>query len=179
MARPIRATVAALALLAGPSASPSPPAKYLVKGTLELDGAVLDRDMELRADVWVERGAAPGELVLRLVSQGHECRLAATRDRAGALAFAPGQACVLDIRSPEANGRVEVRLRSGRGRLSEDELSLALSSAVSGALILGPGPPVRVLGLVVPGTGGTEVPVRGEARATAEGRRDRSRAAER
>lgn len=179
MLRRARPVLALLALVAGtPSASYSAPAKYLMKGTLEVAGTAVDREEELRADAWVEPGAGPGDLVLRLAFQGHECRLAATRDRAGLLSFAPGQTCVLDIRSPEANGRVEVRLRSGRGRLSEDDLSLVLSSDVSGALTIGSAP-IQVLGRTVPGTGGTEVPLRGEARATAEGRRDRSRAAER
>ena len=178
MLRRARPVLALLALAAGtPSASSSTPAKYLVRGTLKVAGTALDREMELRADAWVEPGAGPGDLVLRLASLGHECRLAATRDRAGVLVFAPGQVCILDVRSPEANGCVEVRLRSGRGRLSEEDLSLALSSDVSGTLTVGSGPPIQVLGRTVPGTGGTEVPLRGEARATAEGRRDRSRAA--
>ena len=182
MRRSPRLALAALALAlvaAAPSASSSPPATYRMKGTLVVAGTALDREMELRADAVAEPGPGPGDVVLRLGSQGYECRLAARRDHDGALAFAPGQVCVLDIRSPDANGRVEVRLKSGRGRLREEDLSLALASDVSGALTIGSGQPIQVLGRTVPGTGGAEIPVRGEARATAEGRRDRSRAAER
>jgi hypothetical protein len=175
-----RLALAALALVAAiAGASPSAPPTYRMRGTLRVAGTALDRDMELHADARVEPGPAPGEVTLRLGSQGHECRFAAKRDHVGALVFAAGQVCILDIRSPEANGRVEVRLRSGRGLLREEDLSLDLSSDVSGALTIGSGPPIQVLGQTVPGTGSAEIPVRGEARASAEGRRDRSRAAER
>lgn len=173
-----RAALAAIAALALVGASPSRRATYRMQGTVHFAGAALDRDMELHADAVVEPGAGPGDVVLHLASMGHRCRVVARRDAAGTLAFPPGQACVLDIHSTGAQGRVEVRLASGRGRLREEDLSLSFRSELSGAVMVASGRPKVILGRTVPGTGGSKIPVRGEARATAEGRRDHSRAAE-
>ena len=174
-----RAALVAIGALALVGASPRPRATYRMHGTVHLAGAALGRDMELHADAVVEPGAGPGDVVLHLASMGHRCRVFAKRDAAGALAFPPGQTCVLDIRTPDAQGRVEVRLASGRGRLREEDLSLWLRSELSGAVTVGSGRPAVLLGRPVPGTGASKIPVRGEARAIAEGRRDHSRAAER
>ncbi len=173
-----RVALAAIAALALVGASPSRRAIYRMQGTVHVASTAFDRDMELHADAVVEPGPGPGDVVLHLASMGYQCRVVARRDAAGTLAFPPGQVCVLDIRSPEAQGRVQVRLTSGRGRLREEDLSLSFRSELSGAVTVGSGPPIIVLGRTVPGTGGVEIPVRGEARATAEGRRDRSRAAQ-
>lgn len=173
-----RAALAAIGALAVVGASPRPRATYRMHGTIHFAGAALARDMELHADAVVEPGAGPGDVVLHLASMGQRCRVVARCDAAGMLAFPPGQACVLDIRSPNAQGRVEVRLASGGGRLREKDLSLSLRSELSGAVTVGSGRPVVVLGRPVPGTGSSTIPVHGEARATAEGRRDHSRAAE-
>ncbi len=173
-----RAALSAFAALALVGAFPASRATYRMHGTVHLHGDALDHDMDLHADAVVEPGTGPGEVVIRLASMGHRCRVVARRDAAGALAFQAGQACVLDIRSPEVQGRIEVRLASGSGRLREGDLSLSLRSELSGTLAVGSGRPVVVLGRTVPGTGASTIPIRGEAQATAEGRRDHSRAAE-
>ena len=150
-----------------------------MQGTVHVTGSGLDRDIDLHADAVVEPGPGPAEVILKIAAQDHDCRLVARRDAGGALAFAPGQSCAIDVRSPDTTGHVEATLTSGSGRIREEGLSLALAARISGALTVGAGPPLVVLGQTVPGTGGTQIPVKGEARATAEGRRDRSRAAER
>ncbi|HEU4381869.1 MAG TPA: hypothetical protein VFR85_00090 [Anaeromyxobacteraceae bacterium] len=174
-----RAALSIVAVLALVGASPARRATYRMHGTVQIHGTALDRDMELHADAVVEPGPGPDEVVVHLASMGYPCRVVASRDAAGALAFPPGQTCVVHVRSPDAQGRIEIRLASGRGRLREEDLSLSFRSELSGTVTVGSGRPMAVLGRTVPGTGGSEIPVRGEARATAEGRRDHSRAAER
>ncbi len=174
-----RAALTAIGALALAGASPWPRATYRMHGTAHFAGAAIGRDMELHADAVVEPGAGPGDVVLHLAAMGHRCRVVARRDAAGTLAFPAGQVCLLDIRSPDAQGRVEARLAWGRGRLTEEDLSLSLRSELSGAVTVASGRPAVVLGRQVPGTGGSTIPIRGEARATARGRRDHSRAAER
>jgi hypothetical protein len=83
------------------------------------------------------------------------------------LSFRPGQRCVVDVREPEVRGSVALVLRTGGGRIDGEVLSLDLSFDVSGDLALGTG------GAFLP-----PMPVEGEGRAIAEGRRDRSRAAQ-
>ncbi len=173
-----RVPLAAIAALALVGAAPSRREIYRLHGTVHIASTPFDRDMELHADAVVEPGPGQRDVVLHLASMGYRCRFVATRDAAGTLAFPPGQACVLEIRSPEARGRVQVRLTSGRGRLREEDLSVAFTSELSGAVTVSAGSPLIVFGRTVPGTRGAEIPVRGEARAIAEGRRDHSRAAE-
>lgn len=168
--------MAALVLV---GASPSRRATYRMHGAVHVAGAALVRDMELHADAVVEPGAGTGEVLLHLAAVGHRCKLVARRDAAGSLTFPPGQVCVLEIRSSEAQGRVEVHLASGSGRQREEDLSLSFRSELSGAVRVGSGWPAAVLGLTAPGTGDSKIPIGGEAQATAEGRRDHSRAAER
>ncbi len=174
-----RAALAAIGALALAGASPWPRATYRMHGTVHFSGAALGRDVELHADAVVEPAAGPGQVVLHLAAMGYRCRLVARRDAAGALVFPPGQTCALDIRSPDVQGRVEVRLESGQGRLREEDLWLSLRSELSGAVAVGSGRPIVVIGRPVPGTGGSKMAIRGEARATAQGGRDHSRAAER
>ena len=173
-----RATWSAVAALALVGAVSAGGATYRMHGTVRFHGPAMEHDMELHADAVVEPGPGPGDVVIHLASMGNRCRVVATLAAAGALAFPPGQACVLDIRSPDARGRIEIRLASGSGRLREEDLSLSFRSELSGTVTVGSGRPMVFLGRTVPGTGSSTIPVRGEARATAEGRRDHSRAAE-
>jgi hypothetical protein len=177
---PIRHWVrlAAIAGLALAGAAPSRREIYRLHGTVHVVSTALDRDTELHADAVVQPGPGRRDVVLHLASMGYHCRVVATRDSAGTLAFPPGQECVLEISSPEARGRVQVRLTSGRGRLREEDLSVAFTSELSGAVTVGSAPPLLVLRPKVPGTGGVQIAVRGEARVIADGRRDHSRAAE-
>jgi hypothetical protein len=173
-----RVQLAAIAGLALVGAAPSRREIYRLHGTVHVASSVLDRDMELHADAVVQPGSRQRDVVLHLASMGYHCRVVAARDAAGTLAFPPGQECVVEISSPEARGRVQVRLTSGRGRLREEELSLAFTSELSGAVTVGSALPLIVLGRRVPGSGGAQIPVHGEARVMADGRRDHSRASE-
>ena len=172
-----RAALWAVVALVLVGALPARGPTYRMHGTVHFHAAGMDHDMELHADAVVEPGPGPGDVVIHLASMGNHCRVAARRDAAGALAFRPGQTCVLDIRSPDAQGRIEVRLASGHGLLREEDLSLSIRSELSGTLTVGSGRPTVVLGRTVPGTD-SKIPITGEAVAKADGRRDHSRATE-
>jgi hypothetical protein len=90
-------------------------------------------------------------------------------DGAGAIAFAPGQRCPVEVKQPEARGRVEARLRDGGGRLDGAELALSLSFELEGGLSTRIG---QVGLLDMPGVWSPEVPVRGSVEASGTGRRD-------
>ncbi len=143
-----------------------------IRGTYRMQGVAhvaalpaIERDVELHADAILEPGARAGEVRAHFAAQGHVCDLLARIDLAGALWFEAGQRCTIDVDYPDARGRIEARLGSGHGRLQGDRLALELSWELSGILSLGTTTPA--------------VRVRGEARATAEGKRDESRATER
>jgi hypothetical protein len=182
---PAALAAAALVAVAGSSAA-APPADairgtYRLKGTARVDaGPVLSREVEVRADAVLRRGDRPRALRIRLAAEGHACELDATLDERGELAFAAGQRCAFDVRDPGARGRVNAALREGRGRLRERVLALELVWDLSGALSLRTRERVEVLGREVdlPAAWTPELPVRGEARARAEGARDDSRGAE-
>jgi hypothetical protein len=173
------AALAAAGLVAGTTAAAAPsPAS--ARGTYRLHGKarastppLLDRELDVHADAVLSPGRGPREVRARLAAQGQRCDLVAKLDDAGALTFEPGQRCVLEVDAPDARGRLDARLRSGRGRLGDGDLSLDLSWQVSGALS------VRVTAgspaMGIPETWAPVVPVRGEARGTAQGRRDESR----
>jgi hypothetical protein len=193
MRAPGRAALSILACLAaGPglaagAAGAAAPAAPDVLGTYRLRcRALIDarpfpaRDEELHADAVLVRGGGASEIRLRLAGDGFACDLAAKLGADGALAFAPGQRCVADLRSDEVDGRVEARLRAGTGRVHEDVLTLDLAFTLTGSVQVRSGGALDALSAVVPvpGAGGEPVPVSGEARGRGEGRRDRSRAAE-
>jgi hypothetical protein len=153
---------------------------YRLQGTARLDARPFPaRDEELHADAVLAPGAAPGQLRVRLSGEGLSCELIATLGADGALAFAPGQRCPAELQGGEAEGKLEGRLLSGSGRVSEEALSLELAFSLSGAVRLRAGGALDSVGgfLALPGTGGSDLPVRGEVRGRAQGRRDRSRAA--
>ncbi len=158
-----------------------------VRGTYRLQGTAhvaarpaLEEDVEIHADAILRPGPGPRDVRARLAMEGQSCDLAATLGEGGALVFAKGQRCVLDLRGPDARGRIEARLRSGDGRIRDGALELAMAWELGGTLSVRTTSRMQVLGREVdlPETWTPEVPVRGEARATAEGRRDRSRAAQ-
>jgi hypothetical protein len=170
-----------------PDATRRPPAAreddvrgtYRLRGTARISAQpMLDGAEEVFADALLEPGGGAGEVRARISAEGQACELLARRESGGALAFAPGQRCDLAVRSEGARGRVEARLRSGKGTLRGGLLALELSFELSGTVSLRTSRPVEILGRTVdvPETWSPELPVRGEARATAEGRRDESRA---
>lgn len=152
---------------------------YRLAGTARVDaGPVLSRSVEARADAVLSPGSGPRAVRARLVAQGHACVLDATLGEGGALAFEPGQRCAVDVSEPDARGRVEARLRSGRGRCEGGKLTLDLAFDLEGALALHTAQRVEVMGSTIelPAAWTPELPLRGEARAVAEGKRDESRA---
>jgi hypothetical protein len=150
---------------------------YRLHGTARVAATPLpERDLELHADALLEPGSSPRQVRIRVAAEGYACDLVARLDDAGALAFEPGQRCLVALASPGARGRVEATLRSGRGQLADDHLALELACDLAGSVSLKAGGG-RVLGAEVPATWMPPVPVQGEARAAAEGDRDRSRAA--
>jgi hypothetical protein len=178
-----RATILAIAAAglawgAPTAAAPSPASAsgtYRLQGTARISTPpLLDRNLEVRADAVLSAGRGPREVRARLAAQGQRCELVARLDETGALAFDPGQRCAVEVDGPDTRGRLDARLRSGRGRVGDGDLALDLTWEVSGTLR------VRVTGgsavLGIPETWGPEVKVRGEARGTARGRRDQSRA---
>ncbi len=152
---------------------------YRLRGTARVAlGTILDREVELHADAILDRGASAGEVIVHVDAEGYGCDLVARLDAAGALTFAAGQQCMVRISSPDARGRLEARLRSGRGRVGAGRLSLDLSGDVDGTLQRRTGG-VRVLGQELPQGWTPELPVRGPVEASAAGTVDRSRAAQR
>ncbi len=153
---------------------------YRLQGTARMDVRPFPaRDEELHADAELAPGAATGELRVRLSGEGLTCELVATLSADGALAFAPGQRCPAELRGGEAEGKVEGWLLAGSGRVRKELLTLELSFSLAGAVRLRAGGTLDALGglLALPGAGGSDLPVRGEVHARAQGRRDRSRAA--
>lgn len=181
------AAAAALALSAAAAAAAPSPADavrgtYRLVGTAKVDaGPVLSRRVEARADAVVSRGASARAVRVRVLAEGRSCELAATVGEGGALAFEAGQRCAFDVSDPDARGHVEARLRSGAGRCEGGRLSLDLAFELGGTLAIRTGQRVEVMGQTIelPQAWTPELPVRGEARATAEGKRDDSRAGER
>jgi hypothetical protein len=151
---------------------------YRMVGTARVTASPLPgQSTELRADAVLRPGAGPRQIRARLAAQGHACELSGRLDPDGAIAFDAGQRCQVDLDGPEARGRVEARLQSGRGQLTGRDLSLDLTWEIAGTVSLSTGG-VRMPGLdlEVPATWTPATPVRGEARATATGTRDDSRA---
>jgi hypothetical protein len=182
----IAPVLAAAALALGAPPADATPAS--VRGVYRLSGtAVIDvrpafhREVEARADAVLDPGRGPRDLRLRVAAQGHACELAARLEPDGAVTLEPGQRCAVEVRDPEARGRLDLRLRSGRGRVdpARDRLALELAFDVSGALSLRASVGAQVFGVDLGDAWMPEVPASGVARATAEGGRDHSRAGSR
>ncbi len=171
-------------LLATAPAHGAPPdvhGTYRLQGTAQVDAQPFpSREDEIHADAVLSPGARAGQVHIHLAGQGVVCELSASLDAAGRLALAQGQRCIADLSSDQTEGQVEARLVSGAGRVRGEVLELELAFALSGSVRLRTGGSLDALGraLSLPGAGGDPVPVRGEARGRAEGRRDRSRAAQ-
>ncbi len=173
--------LALLAAAAGARADVTPESArgvYRMAGSARVTASPLPGErMELRADAVLRPGDGPRRISARLAAQGHTCELAGRLAPDGTLAFDEGQRCLLDLDDPGARGHVEGRLRSGSGRLAGRDLSLDLAFDLSGTVSVSAGG-LRVPGLgEVPPSWTPPTPVRGDARATASGTRDDSRAA--
>lgn len=183
-----RALLAALPLLAAapgfPAAAPGATPES-ARGTYRMTVAARvnapplpGQGMEVRADAVLRPDAGPRRIRARLAAQGHACELSGRLEPGGAIAFDAGQRCPVELDGPEARGQVEARLRAGSGKLTGRDLSLDLAWELDGTVSLSTGG-VRLpgLGLEVPATWTPATQVKGEARATATGKRDDSRAA--
>jgi hypothetical protein len=82
--------------------------------------------------VTVERTPTPGRVSLRLESRGHACVLGASRSGSGVLELSTPASCLVEVREPDARGRVNALLRSGHGTLRDGRLTLDLRFDVSG-----------------------------------------------
>jgi hypothetical protein len=181
--RAILAGFAAAAALASMGAAPvqgrgsagDGAGRYVLHGAAHVETTTFGtHDASADLDVVVSPGAAPGALRLELTSGAYACTLAARASPAGELALDRGQACPVDVAEEGARGRVEARLRSGRGRLEGGTLALELAFDLAGTLSVGTrGGRVTVLGaaLDVPGAWTAPAPVRGTVEAKARGAR--------
>jgi len=171
-------TLAALgwASMASPSDLPASDAgRYALHGTSHVAGTSLGARV-VAADLLAEvgPGRSASEVRVKLVWHAYRCELTA-QIAAGDLAFPDGQTCLIEVLEPEARGRVEARLTSGRGRLQGGELELELSFEVAGALQTHlAARRVTVLGteLEVPDAWMPELPVSGRVTSSARGRRE-------
>jgi len=173
-------TLAGAAALAAGPAHPDAYGTYRLAGRARVEARPFPaQEQEVHADAVLSAGAGPGAVRLRLAGEGLACDLSGTLAPDGALELAPGQRCATDLRSEEVEGRVEARLLSGSGRVRDDAMTLELDFALSGAVKVRSGGALDALTSLLPppGAGPEPVPVRGQARGRAEGRRDHSRAA--
>lgn len=146
------------------------PGRYALEGEARVEASVLgSRTERVQALALVGPGAGPGEVALRVMARGYDCDLVARVDAEGQLSFAPGQRCPVQVKQPQARGRVEARLREGGGQLAGRDLALSLSFDLDGGLSARIG---QVGLLDRPGVWGPEVPVGGTLHASARGRRD-------
>ena len=170
---------AVFATLAARAAPADVSGTYRLEGRGRIDVAPFPaREEEIHLDAVIAPGPSADRVHLHLAAQGISCELSASLDAAGNLALSPGQRCTADFRGDEASGSLAARLLEGRGRVAGEALELALAFSLSGALRARPGSALDSLGeaLSLPGAKGDLVPVHGEVRGRAEGRRDRSRA---
>lgn len=169
--------LAALLLAAAAAPARNVWGTYRLAGSARVAASPLpEREVDLHADAVLSPGAREGELRVRLAAEGASCALTALLAPGGALAFAPGQTCSVELRSPEAEGRVQARLTAGSGRARDGLLFLDLAFSLSGALRIRAAEDALGALLGAPGGGEAAVPVRGEARGSAQGHRDESRA---
>lgn len=169
------ASLGAAAGATGSGATAEQIGRYVLHGSAHVETTTLGtHDADADLDVVVAPGAAPGGLRLELTSGAYACGLAARVSAAGDLAFDAGQRCPVEVAEKGARGKVDARLRSGRGRILGGALSLELAFDVSGTLSMGAqGGSVTVLGaeVNVPGAWTAPAPVRGTVEAKARGAR--------
>lgn len=149
---------------------------YRMQGTVRVaPGALPAHDVDARGDAVLEPGGAAGLVRARLAARGQRCVLEARLAPSGALAFEAGQRCRVVLDDEDAKGTVDATLASGGGHALDGRLELELAFRLEGAVQLRSGA-LEVLGTAFGKPGlAAEVPVNGEARARAEGRRDESR----
>jgi|OpeIllAssembly_1097287.scaffolds.fasta_scaffold189162_3 hypothetical protein len=126
--------------------------------------------------VTLEPGSQAGHVSVRLEAMGHACVLDASRSRDGALAFTIPAACAVDLNDPDARGHVDARLRSGKGTVRGDRLTLELSFDVAGRVATRmERTTLNVLGaaVVVPEGWSPEVPIQGTVTSKGTGVRQR------
>jgi len=122
----------------------------------------------------VEPTGEAGRVSVRLESQGYTCVLTASRTKGSALEFSTPAHCAVDVREPDARGRVDARLRSGHGSLRDGRLALELVFDVSGNVATRMARPrLNLFGadVVVPEGWTPAVPVSGTVSSSASGQR--------
>lgn len=71
---------------------------------------------------------------MKLETEGRECSLPGSIGRDGSLDLSPQARCEVELREPDARGRVDARLRSGHGTVRDGRLTLDLVFDVSGEI---------------------------------------------
>jgi hypothetical protein len=159
------------------SSRPVTSGRYLVTGTARANVTVLPaREYPVDVLVMVAPGDGPGGVRLHLRSRGYACELRGRVGKEQVLALEPGQSCQVELQGPDQRGRIDARLQSGKGRLSQGELSLQLAWDVGGSVSVSSGSRVTIPGTSVELTlpEAPAVPVRGTVEAEVRGPRDDS-----
>lgn len=140
-------------------------AVFVLSGSARVDVTpfpAVDQPGEMR--VTLTPGARPGRVSLRLESNGYACDLDAARSKDGVLDLAVPATCSVDVSRRDARGHVDATLRSGRGTLRGDRLTLDLRFDVAGRIATRLSrTTLRILGaeVVVPEGWTPAAPVRG------------------
>jgi hypothetical protein len=119
----------------------------------------------------------PGHVSVRLESRGYSCVLDASRSGSGALEFSTPATCPVEVSRPDARGRIDAQLRSGRGTVRDGRLTLELQFDVSGRIATRIArTSFMVLGteVVVPGGWTPAAPIRGTVTSSGSGTRQKS-----
>jgi hypothetical protein len=134
-----------------------------------------DHPAEMR--VTLDQARKPGHVSVRLESRGYTCVLDASRSGSGVLDFSTPATCPVDVSRPDARGRIDAQLRSGRGTIHGDRLTLDLRFDVSGRIATRvERTTFNVFGaeVVVPEGWTPAAPVRGTVTSSGSGLRQRS-----
>lgn len=132
--------VAAGFLLAATMAAASPSGRddavygtYRVRGRADVQVSPFPSS-EQPGDMTVTLGRSrtPGRVAVGIEARGYACALEADRSPSGVLELVTPATCALEFRETDARGRVDARLRSGRGVVRDGRLSLELRFDVSG-----------------------------------------------
>jgi hypothetical protein len=91
-----------------------------------------DHPGEMR--VTLDESRTPGHVSVRVESRGYSCVLDASRSGSGSLEFSTPATCPVEVSRPDARGRIDARLRSGRGTVRDGRLTLELQFDVSGRI---------------------------------------------
>jgi hypothetical protein len=148
-------------------------AVFVLRGSAHVDVAPLpagDHPSEMR--VTITPAARPDLVSVKLESTGHACTFEARRSRDGVLEFSTPATCAVDVSRREARGHIDAQLRSGRGTIRGDRLTLDLRFDVSGRMATRiPRTSMNVLGaeFVVPEGWTPSAPVRGTVTSHASG----------